>query len=162
MKKLFKLMSILLAFTLYSCNNESKDSYQTLSSDSIIDSTLKEEELEMIINMNINGHTLSATLEDNASGKAFYELIKQGLTLNLSEYGGFEKVGPIGKKLPSNDTTIHTKPGDLILYASNQFSLMYGTNTWSYSKLGEINHLEEIELTAILGKGSVTISFSIA
>ncbi len=160
MKKLFKLMSILLAFTLYSCNNESKDSYQTISSESITDS-LAREELEMIINMKVNGYTLSATLEDNVSGKAFYEMVKEGLTLHLDEYGGFEKVGPIGKKLPSNDTTIHTKPGDLILYASNQFSLMYGTNTWSYSKLGEINHLEEIDLTTILGKGSVTISFSI-
>lgn len=115
----------------------------------------------MKIKMSVNGHHLTATLEKNASGEAFYELVKNGLTLYLSEYGGFEKVGAIGKTLPSNDTRINTKPGDLILYTSNHLSVMYGSNTWSYTKLGAIDHLDQLDLAAILGRDDVTIVFSI-
>ncbi|MBP5156632.1 MAG: hypothetical protein ILP18_02000, partial [Treponema sp.] len=39
-------------------------------------------------------HKLTATLSDNSSAKAFYELLqKDSLTVKLSEYGNFEKVG---------------------------------------------------------------------
>ncbi len=115
----------------------------------------------MIIKISVNGYNLTATLEKNEAAKAFYELVKTGLTLKLTEYGGFEKVGQIGKTLPSSDKRINTKNGDLILYASNQLSLMYGTNSWSYTRLGTIDNLEEINLAAILGPGDVTVTFSI-
>ncbi len=115
----------------------------------------------MKIKMSVNGYNLTATLENNASSEAFYELVKSGLTLHLSEYGGFEKVGSIGKKLPSNDTRIKAKPGDLILYRSTELSIMYGTNAWSYTKLGVIDYLDQIDLASILGKSNVTIVFTI-
>lgn len=121
----------------------------------------KEEITLMKIKIEVNGHTLTALLEDNAAAKAFYELVQAGLTLELSEYGGFEKVGPIGKPLPSNDTSIHAQPGDLILYSSNQLSLMYGSNTWSYTKLGKIENLDQIQLETILGSGDVTVTFTV-
>lgn len=123
--------------------------------------TPSKEEIEMKLQVLVNGHTLTATLEENASGRAFYELAKEELTLSLSEYGGFEKVGPIGKTLLSNDKRITAKPGDLILYNGNQLSLFYGSNTWSYSKLGSIDHVDTIDLASILGDGDVTVIFTI-
>ncbi len=121
----------------------------------------KEEVSTMKIKISVNNYDLTATLEYNDAAKAFYELVKTGLTLELSEYGGFEKVGSIGKTLPSNDTRITAQPGDLILYASNQLSLMYGSNTWSYTKLGTIDDLELINLASILGGGDVSITITI-
>ena len=57
------------------------------------------------------------------------------LTLSLHEYGGFEKVGPLGQSLPTEDRQITTRSGDIVLYQGNQLVLFYGSNSWSYTKL---------------------------
>lgn len=155
------LMSFLLILSLVSCNRNNMESNDSLSTSSI-NSSDKNDEENMKINLSVNDHNLEATLLDNnASAKAFYDLVKEGLTLQLSEYGGFEKVGPIGKTLPSNDSRINAQPGDLILYASNQLSLMYSSNSWSYTKLGMIDNLAQLDLEAILGDKDVIVVFSI-
>ncbi|MBR6515221.1 MAG: hypothetical protein IKT40_00040 [Bacilli bacterium] len=43
-------------------------------------------------------------------------LAKDGLTINMSKYGGFDHVGSIGSTLPSTDTRITTSPEDIVLY----------------------------------------------
>lgn len=104
----------------------------------------------MKIEIVLNDISMIATLDDNPSAKEFYEYIKENnLTLKLEEYGGFEYVGPLGFSLTRNDESINTKPGDIILYNGNQISIMYGSNSWSYTKLGKIdtkfiNNLNEI------------------
>ena len=116
----------------------------------------------MKINISVNGYTLTATLEDNVAARAFAEMIaSDGLSLSLSEYGGFEKVGSLGKSLPHSDERITTSSGDLILYSGSEFSLMYGSNTWSYTKLGAIDDTETINLKQILGSGNVTVKITI-
>jgi len=158
-KYLIGWMIILAFFVLVGCENGNLNDND--SSNGQDEENIVEGSETMKIKMSVNGHPLTATLEKNVAGEAFYELVKNGLTLHLSEYGGFEKVGAIGKTLPSNDTRINTKPGDLILYANNQLSVMYGSNTWSYTKLGVIDHLDQLDLADILGSGDVTIVFSI-
>lgn len=92
--------------------------------------------------------------------KALKNLAKNGLTINMSKYGGFEQVGSIGSTLPSADTRITTNPGDIVLYSSNQIVLFYDSNTWSYTKLGHIN-LSKSELTDLLGDEDVVIALNI-
>lgn len=159
-KALLVLMSFLLILSLISCNTNNIESNNSLSISSN-NTSYKNDEENMKINLLVNDYNLEATLLDNTSAKAFYDLVKEGLTLQLSEYGGFEKVGPIGKTLPSNDSRINAQPGDLILYESNQLSLMYGSNSWSYTKLGMIDNLAQLDLEAILGDKDVTVVFSI-
>ena len=91
---------------------------------------------------------------------AYDRYFKDGLTINMSKYGGFEQVGSIGSTLPSTDTRITTSPGDIVLYSSNQIVIFYDSNTWSYTKLGHIN-LSRSELTDILGDEDVVIILSI-
>ena len=56
------------------------------------DSDIKENEIKM--NVEVNGHLLTATLADNSSAKAFAELIKsEPLTIQMDDYANFEKVG---------------------------------------------------------------------
>ncbi len=56
-------------------------------------------------------------LEENSSAKAFFEEINQEpLTVEMHDYGNFEKVGDLPWDLPTNDEKITTSPGDLILY----------------------------------------------
>lgn len=83
------------------------------------------------------------------------------MTINMSMYGDFEQVGSLDMSLPHNDTRITTEPGDVILYSGNQIVLFYGSNTWSYTRLGKIINMNEEQLRELLSKGNVTITISI-
>ena len=119
---------------------------------------------------------LTATLVDNSSATAFYELLKKGpLTVDMHDYGNFEKVGPLGTTLPRNDTQITTTAGDIILYQGNQITIYYDTNSWNFTRLGKVlstlrqssgtasstTSITQAELKKILGKGDVTAVFNI-
>ena len=90
-------------------------------------------------------------LSGNSSADAFYEKIKEsGLKINMSDYGGFEKVGNLPWSLPTNDEKITTKPGDLILYQGNKITVYYDENKWNFTKLGKLNASEE-EIREVFG-----------
>jgi len=101
-----------------------------------------------------------ATLEDNSSAKALIEkLSAEPLTLDMSDYGGFEKVASLPYSLPRNDTKITTSPGDIILYNGNSITVYYGENTWSFTRLARIGNVSKSDLLEALGPGSATVSF---
>lgn len=107
----------------------------------------------------IDDKEVSVIWEDNESVDVLKELAIDDLTINMSMYDGFEQVGDIGATLPSSDRRISTEPGDIVLYASDQIVLFYGSNTWSYTKLGRIEKTKD-ELEQLLGNGDVTIRIS--
>ncbi len=107
-------------------------------------------------------HKLSATLADNSSAAAFYELLKKGaVAIKMRDYGKFEKVGPLGTTLPRNDTQITTTAGDIILYQGNQITIYYDTNSWNFTRLGKVDSMTQAQLKKILGKGDVSAVFSV-
>ena len=114
------------------------------------------------ITSNSSSHKLTATLVDNSSAVAFYELLKKGpITVDMHDYGSFEKFGSLGTKLPRNDTQITTQAGDIILYQGNQITIYYDTNSWNFTRLGKVDGVTQAELKKILGKGDVTAVFSV-
>ena len=107
-------------------------------------------------------HTLTAILEDNSSAIAFYELLKKApVTVDMHDYGNFEKVGSLGTSLPRNDSQITTEAGDIILYQGNQITIYYDVNSWNFTRLGKMDGVTQAELKTILGKGDVTAVFEI-
>ncbi len=114
------------------------------------------EEAEM--RMTINDTPVSVAWEDNDSVKALRELAAGGLTVQMSMYGGFEQVGPIGQSLPSSDVQTVTSPGDIVLYSSDRLVVFYGNNSWAYTRLGRITDKTPEEMEALLGNGNVTIT----
>ncbi|MBR1722622.1 MAG: hypothetical protein IJ727_09120 [Treponema sp.] len=105
---------------------------------------------------------LTATLADNSSATAFFELLqKEAVTIEMHDYGSFEKVGSLGTTLPRNDTQIKTTAGDIILYQGNQITIYYDKNSWNFTRLGKIDGKSQAELKEILGKGDVTAVFDI-
>ena len=107
-------------------------------------------------------HTLTATLVNNSSANALYNLLKRApVTIKMSDYSNFEKYGPIGISLPRNDTKITTTAGDIILYQGNQIAIYYDTNSWNFTRLGKLDGVTQAELKRILGKGDVTAVFEI-
>ena len=167
-----KLLTILLAITLISltsCGKSTNSSTPsntdepstTITTPSDDNSTTKEDETEtMKLTLKIDNMEVDVIWSDNDSVKALKNLAKDGLTINMSKYGGFEQVGSIGSTLPSADTRITTNPGDIVLYSSNQILLFYDSNTWSYTKLGRIN-LSKSELTDLLGDEDVVITLNL-
>lgn len=109
--------------------------------------------------LRINDIETEVLWEDNESVAALRELVKTGpLTVQMSPYGGFEQVGPLGQSLPREDSRITTQAGDIVLYSGNQIVVFYGSNTWAYTRLGHIMDKSAQELAELLGSGDVTIT----
>lgn len=116
---------------------------------------------ETMLKITVGDQELLATFAENSSAEEFRKLLSQGpVTISMEDYGGFEKVGPLGTTLTRNDTRITTQPGDVILYQGNQITIYYGTNTWNFTRLAKIN--DSTDLQANLGTGTVQVTFSLA
>ena len=115
----------------------------------------------MRITVDVGGKAFSAVLAGNEAARAFAEMMRDGpLSVRVSDYGGFEKVGSLGKALPANDRRMTTSAGDIVLYNRSQIVAFYGSNTWSYTPLARIENLEGWR--DALGQGAATLTFSIA
>ena len=113
------------------------------------------------LKITVGDYELLATFADNSSAEEFKELLSQGpVTVEMEDYGGFEKVGPLGTALTQNDQHITTEPGDVILYQGNQITIYYGTNSWNFTRLARID--DPIDLKEKLGDGTVQATFSLA
>ena len=113
----------------------------------------------------IDGKTLPVTMVDNAATQTLMAALQEGdITYEAHDYGGFEKVGALGRSLPSSDTQIATQAGDVILYNDNQIVLFYGSNSWSYTRLGHIEYTSQEELESFLkaGQGNITVKLSLS
>lgn len=110
--------------------------------------------------LTVEGVTFPATFADNQGAEALADLLTDApLTLSLEDYGGFEKVGSLGQSLPTSNTHITTQSGDIVLYQGNQIVLFYGSNAWSYTRLGQVTDLTGWQ--EALGHGDVTVTFSL-
>ena len=115
------------------------------------------------INITIDGRSMSATLADNVATKALVEKLSDGpISITMSNYGGFEKVGALPWSLPSADTQITTKPGDIMLYNSNNIVIFYGQNSWAYTPLGVLETTDSSEISSFVGNGNKQVTISLA
>lgn len=124
------------------------------------------EESEIVadeIYLKIKEHKITVQLERNAATEAFVERLKQGeITYSASDYGGFEKVGQLEQPLPRSDRQMTAEAGDVMLYLGDRIVLFYGSNAWSYTKLGRVTGVSAEEWKGILTSENpltVTISY---
>ena len=119
-----------------------------------------EETMAEKMTLQIGDSTFTATLEDNRAVDAFTEMMSDApVIIQMSDYSGFEKVGSLGTSLPTDDSRTTTHAGDIVLYNGNQIVIFYGSNSWSYTRLGKIDDLAGWE--DALGSGDVTVAFSL-
>ena len=95
--------------------------------------------------------------ENNSSVDDLKDLLP--LTIEMSMYGGFEQVGPVGQEIVSNDEETKTEPGDIVLYSGDQIVIFYGNNAWAYTRLGHVDLTQE-EMVELLSHGNVVITIS--
>lgn len=119
------------------------------------------EQTEMKMNVQIGDYTFTVTLENNTAVEELVEMMKEGpVTISMDDYSGFEKVGPLGRNLTTNNSQTATDAGDIVLYNGNNIVMFYGTNSWSYTRIGKIDDLSDWEKA--LGSGSITAVFTLA
>ena len=112
--------------------------------------------------MKIGDTVVSVDWEENDAGDALAELTAgEWYEIDMSMYGGFEQVGPIGTSLPRSDVQTTTTAGDIVLYSGNQIVVFYGSNSWAYTKLGSITDKSAAEMTDLLGNEDVTITITV-
>ena len=122
--------------TITSCNKSNNSSVQPTTDEPSITITTpqdyktiteeKDETTNMKLTLKIDDIEVDVIWTDNDSVRALKNLVKDGLTISMSKYGGFEQVGSIGTTLPSSDTRITTNPGDIVYI--HQIRLLYSMN----------------------------------
>lgn len=171
MKKRLKFLIAIMLIALTSCGKSNNTPTPTAdepgttttipANDKTTDTTEKENAtVNMELTLKIDGIEVAVICADNDSVKALKNLVKNGLSINMSKYGGFEQVESICSALPSVDTRITPNPGDIVLYSSHQIVIFYDSNTWSYMKLGHIN-LSKKELVDLLGDEDVVLTLNL-
>ena len=116
------------------------------------------------IKISVGGKTISIAIEDNNATMELVKVLRKApVSYEANDYGGFEKVGNLGFSLPASDTQITTGPGDVILYSGNQIVLFYGTNSWSYTRIGKMEYgtLDELKAFLKAGQGMITVTLSL-
>lgn len=115
----------------------------------------------MKMSVTIGDQSFTATLEDNAATRELIKMMEEEpVSIKMDDYSGFEKTGSLGKSLAADNQQITTQPGDIVLYNGNQIVMFYGSNSWSYTKIGKIDDLSGWKKA--LGNNSITAVFSIA
>ena len=125
--------------------------------------TIKEENMTEKMYITIGNQTLPVTLvKNNATEALMAALAANPITYEADDYGGFEKVGALGMSLPTSNQQLTTQAGDVILYSGNQIVLFYGSNSWSYTRLGRIEYesLEQLKSFLKAGQGRVSVTLS--
>ena len=134
-------------------------SNQASSGQNLENTTDGKENTAMKMNVQVGNNSFTATLENNAAVDALVKMIEQGpVTIQMTDFSGFEKVGPLGTSLPTSNSQTTTHAGDIVLYQGNQIVIFYGSNSWSYTRIGKIDDLTGWE--EALGSGEVTVTFS--
>lgn len=114
------------------------------------------------INLAVGDKTLNATLVDNSATRELTAILSRGpITIEMDDYGGFEKVGALPQSLPTSNSQITAQPGNIMLYQGRNMVIFYGSNSWSYPRLGKIDGATVEGLRQFLGNGSVSVRLSL-
>ena len=116
------------------------------------------------INLTIDGQTMTMTLVDNAATRELVDALKEGnivVTLNDND---FEQWGDLGRPFTTSNESMTCHVGDVVLYASRYICLFYGSNSYSYTRLGKIAYQSTEQLKSFLkaGQDNVQLTLSLA
>ena len=144
------IFSIVIMAALTGCAGSSGADYTQITQD--VEQTGRDMKLR------IDDTEIPVSWEKNASVSELKSLVEnEPITIQMSMYGDFEQVGPIGQSITSNDKQITAKAGDIVLYSGDQIVIFYGTNSWDYTMLGHVD-MAENELTELLSNGDVKVT----
>ena len=111
--------------------------------------------------LSIDDAPLTVQWEDNETVSELLAAAQNStIVVSASRYGGFEQVGSLPQDFSRNDVQTTAQPGDIVLYSGNQLVIFFGSNSWSYTRLGHVNGMSSEELSDLLNEDSVMIELS--
>lgn len=141
-KRILLLFLLLMCMCFASCKNQNS----------------REMETNMIVT--VGEYRFEVILEDNATTAELIKILEDGpIVIDMKDYSGFEKVGSLDRSLTRSDKQTTTHSGDIVLYNGNNIVIFYGSNSWSYTRIGRVEDLSDWEKA--LGSGDVTVEFSV-
>lgn len=115
-----------------------------------------------MLKIEIGNTILSAQFADTRAAEELKNDLKNGsITISVSNYGGWEKVGSLPWSLPRDDVQTTAVPGDIMLYNGSSIVLFYGNNSWAYTRLGTIVDADEETLRAALSGDETELILSL-
>ena len=144
-----QILWLLAAILITGCTKNSEAFAQTM-------------EQKMYITIDEETHTV--TMEDNVGTRALIAALQtENIVYIAHDYGNFEKVGYIGQSFPTDNHQITTSAGDLVLYGGDNICIFYGSNSWSYTRIGKLYGLsaDEVRRFVKAGEGEVSITLSL-
>ena len=157
-----RILYIVILLLFAACSSDASSSVKPSQPETQTPKSSAQTEALVKLKIYVNDTTFTATLEENSSAKAFAEFLAQGdMTLDMHDYGSFEKVADLPRSFPRNDKQIDTDAGDIILYQGNSITIYYDKNSWNFTLLARIDNVNKKRLQQILGKGNVKATFSV-
>lgn len=81
------------------------------------------------IRLTAAGNTMTATLADNEATRELTSLLEKGdITIRMSDYGGFEKVGELPQFLPTSSLDSATDIEEISAEGNNMVDVTYDLN----------------------------------
>lgn len=151
MKQIFMILAALLVM---SCSRDEIQAQET-----------NYETMTTKMYITIDGRTEAVTLTNNSATQALVAKLQEAsVTVTLNSSGGFEIWGTLGFSLPTSNEQINAQPGDVILYNGSNICMFYGTNSWSYTRLGKVDGLSKSELCTFLkaGESNIRVTLSLS
>ena len=147
MKQILMIIAALVVMSCSSDETQAQTNYETMTTKMYI---------------TIDGRTEAVTLVNNSATQALVAKLQEApVTVSLND-NDFEIWGSLGFSLPSSNEYINTQPGDVVLYSGSNICIFYGTNPYSYTRLGKIDGLSESELRTFLKAGANSISVTLS
>ena len=104
---------------------------------------------------------LTVDLADSAAARELRDILEQGDLMIGMTGNSFEQYGSLGRKLTAQDTSITAQPGDVLLYNADTICVFYGTNRYSYTRLGTVRNADQETLRTLLSGKNLTMTLSL-
>ena len=142
-------------------DNSTESQISAVEETEITDKSAIDDEKEYM-KLYFNDTEIPVIWEDNQTVQELMEEAGKGdIVVQMSMYSDNEQVGSLEKSYTKNDEQITTHSGDIVLYSGDKIVAFYGSNSWAYTRLGNMN-LPEGDVTGLLSKGDITLKIVIA
>lgn len=136
-----KILLIIVSLLLLIGCTSNKEENNIIESDDFMDK----------VNITINNKEYILELEDNETTREFLNTLP--LNITMEELNGNEKYIYLDNKFTTNSIVPEIiNKGDVMLYGNNCLIIFYKTftTTYSYTKIGHINNLEDLDNNNII------------
>ena len=115
------------------------------------------------IYLTIDGMTKVMTLADNTATRELVAALGNAdITATVND-NNFELWGDLGRTFTTSNEYMTCQAGDVVLYSSRYICLFYGSNSYSYTRLGRIEYqtLDELKNFLKAGQNNVQVTLSL-